>query len=142
MAEGDTIYRIAAGLRPHLVGRAVVAARTTTRAQVARLVGTTIESIETVGKNLLIHFSGGLTVRTHLRMRGTWHTYSPGEPWRYAAARAVLVLEIDGTPAALSQHSQFQSPHPGTTAPEAYPQKTLPSICSRPARRGTSHHLS
>ena len=74
MAEGDTIYRIAATLRPLLVGRAVVAARTSTRAQVSRLVGTTIESIETIGKNLLIHFSGGLTVRTHLRMlpRTVW----------------------------------------------------------------------
>ena len=96
MAEGDTLYRIAAGLRPHLVGRPVIAARTTSRAQVARLVGTTIESIETVGKNLLIHFSGGLTVRTHLRMRGAWHTYPPGGPWRHPAARAVLVLEVDG----------------------------------------------
>ncbi len=97
MAEGDTIYRIAAGLRPLLVGHPVIAAHTTTRAQVARLVGTTIESIETVGKNLLIHFSGGLTVRTHLRMRGAWYTYPPRGPWRHPAARAVLVLEVDGT---------------------------------------------
>src|SRR5450755_128685 len=97
MAEGDTIYRIAAGLRPYLVGRPVIAASTTTRAQVSRLVGTTVDSIETAGKNLLIHFSGGLSLRTHLRMRGTWQRYAPAEPWRYPAARAALVLEVEGT---------------------------------------------
>ena len=96
VTEGDTIYRTAADLRPYLVGRSVLAARASGRAQVSRLVRTTIESIETVGKNLLLHFSGGLSVRTHLRMRGTWRRYAPGEPWRYPAARASLVLEVEG----------------------------------------------
>ena len=96
MAEGDTVYRIAAGLRPYLVGHSVLAAHTSGRAQVSRLVGTTVDSIETAGKNLLIHFSGGLTIRTHLRMRGTWRHYAPGEPWHYPNGRAALVLEVEG----------------------------------------------
>jgi endonuclease-8 len=29
-------------------------------------------------------------------MRGTWHRYRPGEPWRRAPGRAVLVLEVPG----------------------------------------------
>ena len=94
MPEGDTLARTAAGLRPHLVGRVVTAASARNGAQVARLVGSTVESVDAVGKNLLIRCSNGLAVRTHLRMNGTWHRYRPGERWRRPAARAVLVIEV------------------------------------------------
>jgi endonuclease VIII len=96
MPEGDTLFRTAAGLRPYLVGRPVRAARATGGAQVGRLVGATVESVDTIGKNLLLRFSNGLELRTHLRMTGTWHRYRPGERWRRPAARAVLVLEVEG----------------------------------------------
>jgi endonuclease-8 len=96
MPEGDTLYRTAAGLRPYLVGRTVLAARATRGAQVGRLVGASVDSVDTNGKNLLMRFSNGLAVRTHLRMTGTWHRYRPGERWRRPAARAVLVLEVEG----------------------------------------------
>ena len=98
MPEGDTLFRAAAGLRPHLLGRAVTAA--TARApgpQVDRLVGATVTAVEALGKNLLIRFDNGLEVRTHLRMNGSWHRYRPGERWRRAPARARLVLEVPGT---------------------------------------------
>lgn len=45
------------------------------------LVGRTVEKIDAIGKHLLIHFSGDLVLRTHLRMNGTWHIYRPGEEW-------------------------------------------------------------
>lgn len=96
MPEGDTLFRTAAGLRPYLVGRTVLAARATRGAQVGRLVGASVDSVDTNGKNLLMRFSNGLEVRTHLRMNGTWHRYRPGERWRRPAARAVLVLEVEG----------------------------------------------
>jgi endonuclease-8 len=96
MPEGDTLARTADGLRPHLVGRAVIAARARNGAQVGRLVGSTVESVESLGKNLLIRCSNGLEVRTHLRMNGTWHRYRPGERWRRPSARAVLVIEVEG----------------------------------------------
>jgi endonuclease-8 len=96
MPEGDTLFRTAAGLRPYLVGRPVRAARATGGAQVGRLVGATVDSVDTIGKNLLMRFSNGLELRTHLRMNGTWHRYRPGERWRRPAARAVLVLEVEG----------------------------------------------
>lgn len=97
MPEGDTLARIAAGLRPHLTGRTVRAARARLPGpKVDRLVGATITDVATSGKNLLIRFDSGLELRTHLRMRGTWHRYRPGEPWRRAASRAVLVLEVPG----------------------------------------------
>ena len=97
MPEGDTLARIAAGLRPHLAGRTVTAARARVPGpQVQRVVGATITDVLAAGKNLLIRFDNGLELRTHLRMRGTWHRYRPGEPWRRAPGRAVLVLEVPG----------------------------------------------
>jgi endonuclease-8 len=100
MAEGDTIFRMATELRPQLVGRVVRSARTTKNAGVGRLAGTTVTSVDSLGKNLLIRFSSGLTLRTHLRMTGTWRTYAAGEAGTRAAARAVLVVELDGLVAA------------------------------------------
>ena len=97
MPEGDTLFRTAAGLRPHLVGRVVTAARATRPGpQAERLVGTTITAVESQGKNLLIRFGNGLVVRTHLRMNGSWHRYRPGERWRRGEARARLVIEVPG----------------------------------------------
>ncbi len=97
MPEGDTLFRTAAGLRPHLVGRTVTAARARRPGpQIERVVGTTIEAVESQGKNLLIRFGNGLELRTHLRMNGSWHRYRPGERWRRPEARARLVIEVPG----------------------------------------------
>ena len=99
MPEGDTLHRTAAGLRPHLVGRVVSAARAGGPGpvpQVERVVGREIQAVEAVGKNLLIRFDGNLELRTHLRMNGSWHRYRPGERWRRPPARARLVLEVPG----------------------------------------------
>ncbi len=99
MPEGDTLFRTAAGLRPYLVGRDVRAARAQGPGavpQVHRIVGRRIDAVESQGKNLLIRFDGGLQLRTHLRMNGSWHRYRPGERWRRPPGRARLVLEVDG----------------------------------------------
>ncbi len=98
MPEGDTLVRTADGLRPHLLGRTVIAASARAPGpRVERLLGTTVTAVEAAGKNLLIRFDNGLEIRTHLRMRGSWHRYRPGEPWRRAPARARLVIEVPGT---------------------------------------------
>lgn len=97
MPEGDTLFRTAAGLRPHLVGRVVSSARARRPGpQVERIVGATVSAVESHGKNLLIRFDNGLELRTHLRMNGTWHRYRPGERWRRPEARARLVIEVPG----------------------------------------------
>jgi len=98
--EGDTLFRTAQGLRPYLVGRDVVAARAQGPGpvpQVQRIIGKRVDAVEAQGKNLLIRFDGGLELRTHLRMNGSWHRYRPGERWRRPPGRARLVLEVDGT---------------------------------------------
>lgn len=97
MAEGDTLARIAVGLRPHLAGRVVKSARARLPGpQVSRVVGQRIDAVEAVGKNLLIRFENGLELRTHLGLHGSWHRYRPGEAWRRPASRAVLILEVPG----------------------------------------------
>ncbi len=130
MPEGDTLFRTAAGLRPYLVGRTVTAARTGGPGpvpQVARVVGREITAVEALGKNLLIRFDGGLEIRTHLRMNGSWHRYRPGEAWRRPAARARLVLEVPGAVAVcfdapvvelLEQRSEALHPSLGRLGPD------------------------
>ncbi len=97
MPEGDTLRRTADGLRPFIVGRRVVAASARQPGPRAELlVGTTIDAVEAVGKNLIVRFDAGLELRTHLGLHGSWHRYRPGEAWRRAASRARLVLEVPG----------------------------------------------
>jgi endonuclease-8 len=96
--EGDTLVRVADGLRPYLLGRTVTAASARAPGpQAHRLVGAVVTAVEAQGKNLLIRFDNGLEVRTHLRMHGSWHRYRPGERWRRPPARARLVLEVPGS---------------------------------------------
>jgi endonuclease-8 len=59
------------------------------------VVGDQVQEVEARGKHLLIHFSGGLTLHTHLRMHGSWHRYRAGERWLRSPARAVAVIETE-----------------------------------------------
>jgi len=97
MPEGDTLARIAIALRPYLAGRVVTAARARMPGpQVSRIVGQKIDAVDAAGKNLLIKFDGGLELRTHLGLHGSWHRYRPGETWRRPPSRAALVIEVPG----------------------------------------------
>ena len=94
--EGDSLHRAAIRLQP-LVGRRVAAFSPHPRGQatgVARVVdGRRLESVEAVGKHLLLRFEGGVTVRSHLRMTGRW---SVGRVGRRRVGRPWLVLEAGG----------------------------------------------
>src|SRR3981081_478353 len=90
MPEGDTIFRTATALRAALEGRRVVAARPYT---LRRLAGTTVSAVEPVGKHLVIRFDNGLALHSHMRMRGVWHVYLPGERWRRPAWQLKAALE-------------------------------------------------
>jgi len=57
------------------------------------ITGQTVESVESRGKWLLIHFSGGATLATHMLMNGSWHLYPRGERWRRPARDMRIVLE-------------------------------------------------
>jgi endonuclease VIII len=100
MPEGDTIYRAARTLHAALAGRQVIRFETV-YPQLARvdadapLAGRTIERVVSEGKHLIFDFSGGLHLRTHMRMHGSWHIYRPGERWRKRRSEMRIVLETD-----------------------------------------------
>jgi endonuclease VIII len=93
--EGDTIFKTAAALRPLLVGRPILQAQARQPGpQIQRVVGASVTSVEPHGKHLVIRFSNGLALHSHLRMTGAWHRYAPGEPWKRPAWQARVVLEV------------------------------------------------
>lgn len=82
MPEGDTIWRAAARLRPALAGQPLRHFEATRIQGDRPRPGVVIEEVEAVGKHLLVHFAGGLSLDTHMRMTGSWHLYRTGERWR------------------------------------------------------------
>jgi endonuclease-8 len=99
--EGDALHRAALRLRA-LVGERIeveaIHPRARSLAVAERIDGRRLESVEAVGKNLLFRFEGGLVLRSHLRMNGSWRLLPPdaeiqGLPW--------LVLRSPGHQAVL-----------------------------------------
>jgi endonuclease-8 len=90
--EGDTIHRVAERLRPALAGQVLERFEAPRAVGPRPKVGGTVTKVEARGKHLLIRFSDGITLRTHLRMNGTWHLYRRGSRWQLPAhlARAVV----------------------------------------------------
>ncbi|MEX2292948.1 MAG: DNA-formamidopyrimidine glycosylase family protein [Acidimicrobiales bacterium] len=95
MPEGDTLFKTAARLRPALQGHRLTRFESSRLRGDAPAVGTTVEQVEARGKHLLIHFGGGLTLRTHLRMSGSWHLYRERERWQKPAYLARAVVGVD-----------------------------------------------
>jgi endonuclease-8 len=96
MPEGDTIHRTANRLRPVLVGQPLVRFEVPRATGKSPRPGTSIDAVEAVGKHLLIRFAGGTTLRTHMRMTGSWHLYRTGERWKKPAHLARAVVEVEG----------------------------------------------
>jgi endonuclease-8 len=114
MPEGDTLFRTAEVLHRALAGQVLTRfeAALAPLAAVddeAPLAGRTVIGAAAQGKHLLVRFSAGagapegevglhgpLTLRTHLRMSGSWHLYRPGERWRRprSAMRIVLAAAV------------------------------------------------
>ena len=97
MPEGDTIFRAARTLHRALAGKAVIAFESVLPAltridEDAPIAGRTIDRVTAAGKHLLIHFSGDLVLRTHMRMNGSWHIYRTGERWQRARRDMRIVI--------------------------------------------------
>jgi endonuclease-8 len=96
--EGDTIFRTARALGRALAGKPITGFRSTfpklTRSNDDMpLAGQTVDCVESRGKWLLIHFSGGRTLATHMLMSGSWHIYRPGDRWQLPRANMRIVVE-------------------------------------------------
>jgi formamidopyrimidine-DNA glycosylase len=92
MPEGDTIYRTAEKLREALQGKRIVSARPD---QLKRLAGASVSDVQPVGKHLMIRFDNGLTLHTHMRMRGVWQVYPRGRKSTRPDWQLKAILETD-----------------------------------------------
>jgi endonuclease-8 len=98
MPEGDTIFRTARSLGRAFAGKPVTAFRSTypllTRYDDdTPLAGQTVDRVEARGKWLLMHFSGGATLVTHMLMNGSWHIYRHGDRWQQPRINMRIVIE-------------------------------------------------
>ena len=150
MPEGDTLHRTAKSLRDVLLGREVTAARgRPDGVALERVAGSRVDRVEAVGKHLLIGFTSGATLHTHLRMHGSWHRYRPGEAWRRSRSRAVAVIEVPGAVAvcfdaptvelidtrALALHPTLRALGPDLSTPDADKDEVL-RLLRAPERAG------
>jgi endonuclease-8 len=102
--EGDSLHRAARRLSvlvgerlevesPHPRGRLTGVAE--------QLDGRRLESVEAVGKNLLLRFEGGLVLRSHLRMKGRWWvrprgSRQLGRPWLVLRGAEHEAIQMNG----------------------------------------------
>ena len=93
MPEGDTIFRTARTLDRALAGNTVTRFESALPGLDLPLTGRAIDRVESRGKWVLMHFSGDLTLLTHMRMSGSWHIYRPGEKWQLPRSRMRIVVE-------------------------------------------------
>src|SRR3954463_470067 len=110
MPEGDTIRTAADRVGAALIGHEIEAietphARFGKDRWPAKLAGRSVRAVDAHGKHLMIHFDGGLTIHSHLRMTGAWGVYPRGKRWHRGRHRAWLVIRT-----AESEVVQFDGP--------------------------------
>jgi endonuclease VIII len=103
VAEGDSILRMARRMDGSLAGKQVSARTPGTRRPEglapSALEGLVLERVESRGKHLLFYFENDLMLHSHLGMRGGWHVYRRGQPWRRPASQAWIALASDDSEA-------------------------------------------
>ncbi|WP_345375093.1 DNA-formamidopyrimidine glycosylase family protein [Frondihabitans cladoniiphilus] len=79
MPEGDSVYQLAARLRPPLDGHTLTGGEIRGGGAAGTKVGGwRVVEHDTHGKHLLTRFDSGLTLHTHLRMQGSWTVSTKG----------------------------------------------------------------
>ena len=98
--EGDTVYQAAKRLDKGLTGQVLTKSdfRIPSLAT-SDISGATVTGTISRGKHLLTRFDNGLTLRTHLKMEGTWHVHPLRTRWRRPAHTARVILRTATTEA-------------------------------------------
>ena len=78
MPEGDSIFKVAARLRPALVGKPLTRLELRERGPVPSLVGRTVERIEAHGKHMFVFIEPRKVLHVHLGMKGRWRSFPGG----------------------------------------------------------------
>ena len=93
--EGDTLHRAAHRLAPLLVGVPVAGLELPRRTESSEgIAGQRVTSVEARGKNLLVHFEGGISLHVHLKMLGRILIFNRDEN-RRPGPDTVVVLDTD-----------------------------------------------
>ncbi|MBA2555063.1 MAG: Fpg/Nei family DNA glycosylase [Geodermatophilaceae bacterium] len=93
MPEGDTVWLTARRLNTALADRALSRADLRVPALATTdLTGMTVRAVVSRGKHLLTRLDSGLTLRSHLRMDGSWRIVRTGRPWSGGPAYAVRAV--------------------------------------------------
>lgn len=95
MPEGDTIHKLARFLGAALSGQLLTQVQIGGRPR-EDLAGQRVRGVRSLGKHLYVDLGGGLSLRSHLGLYGSWHRYRPREPWKKPRHQADLVLEAAG----------------------------------------------
>jgi endonuclease-8 len=102
--EGDSLHRAARRLQV-LVGERLEVSSPHPRGRLTgvaeQLDGRRLESVEAVGKNLLLRFEGGVVLRSHLRMKGRWWVRPRGRevigrPWLVLRGAEHEAVQLNG----------------------------------------------
>ncbi len=97
MPEGDTVWLHARRLDRALAGRRLVSSDFRTPAlATTSLAGSDVIEVRSRGKHLLARVRtperGDWTLRTHLRMDGTWRVFQPGQRWSGRPAHTIRIV--------------------------------------------------
>lgn len=93
MPEGHTVARWANELRP-MIGESIVDVRAPERwrERADALIGRHLVRVDTHGKNLLLRFDDGTTIRAHAMQYGSWQIGAPGMELRKESRYVRLML--------------------------------------------------
>jgi endonuclease-8 len=152
MPEGDTIFRAARTLNRAFAGKKVQHFESMLPAlnrihEDAPVTGRTIENVAARGKHLLMQFSGGLVLRTHMRMNGSWHIYKRGERWQRPRRDMRIVIATDDyeavgfkipvaeflTPREVTRHDELRKLGPDVLSGEFDPAEAVRRVRDRPS---------
>jgi endonuclease-8 len=151
--EGDTVHRWADRINAALAGRELELAdapnpRSPVHNRAGELEGRTLERAEAHGKHLLVHFSSGAVIHSHLGMNGRWwvsaDTQLPyGKPWLRLGAGRAIASQTGGKLLRLVSESRARNdPSLMQLGPDPLrPEFELPTAAERLRRAGRGREV-
>lgn len=94
MPEGDSIFKVAARLRPVLVGRPLSRLELREQGPVPSLVGSNVERIDAHGKHMFVYIEPRKVLHVHLGMHGRWRAFPGGVTKVFPRESALAILGV------------------------------------------------
>lgn len=81
MSEGPEVRRAADKIAKAALGKSIVdlQCKSIKSDFKEKVIGSTVSSVDTYGKNIILHFSSNVYLRNHMMMWGKWRIYSRTE---------------------------------------------------------------